>query len=374
MGDKKIKINFIINSLDGGGAEKVLIDLVNNLSIEKYDITISSLSDGVNSKRMIKNIKWRHLCKRNSLIEKIMHHMPLFILCRFLVKKDSDINVAYLEGLPTKVLAKGKLNGRKVAFIHMDISKSNVFTSLYKNKNKCLKDYNRFDRVCFVSRDAMNSFISYYGEIKTACVLHNVVDLRKAYELSKMDVIAQNSIHNDRFKICMVGRLSPEKGINRALDAFSILNAKHNFDVYIVGDGKEKKALIEKKEKLDLNNVFFLGFQENPYSIISKMDLLLCTSFFEGYSTVTIEAISLGVPVLTTDCAGMKDILMGGKYGIITKNDISSIIDGLDNVLSDRCLYETLKKNTDHYCMKLDRNNMCADYDKLFNDMMREDL
>ena len=81
-----------------------------------------------------------------------------------------------------------------------------------------------------------------------------------------------------------------------------------------------------------------------PYPIIKQASLYVCSSYREGYSTSVIEALILGVPIVTTMCSGMEEIL-GSKneYGIITKNTDADLLDGIENIITNPNLYKSYK-------------------------------
>ena len=75
------------------------------------------------------------------------------------------------------------------------------------------------------------------------------------------------------------------------------------------------------------------GFQTNPYAYLKHCDLFVCSSVSEGYSTAVTEALILGLPVITTDCSGMNELLLNGKCGVITENSEDALYLGLKNIL-----------------------------------------
>lgn len=86
-----------------------------------------------------------------------------------------------------------------------------------------------------------------------------------------------------------------------------------------------------------------LGFQENPYICMSEADLFVSSSRVEGYSTVVAEALVLGLPVMTTDCSGMRDLLGDSEYGIITENNIESLYSQIKMMILDKDKYKYFK-------------------------------
>lgn len=87
-----------------------------------------------------------------------------------------------------------------------------------------------------------------------------------------------------------------------------------------------------------------LGFQKNPYKYMSQADLFVCSSRAEGFSTVVTEALILGLPVVTTDCAGMRELLGDNEFGIVADNNDEAIYLALKDMLEDRDKYQHYKK------------------------------
>ena len=88
----------------------------------------------------------------------------------------------------------------------------------------------------------------------------------------------------------------------------------------------------------------FYWFQRNPYSYMKNADLLISSSISEGYPLVSCEALSLGLPILATDCTGNRDVLQNGKYGLLVENTEEGIFRGLKSILDSPQLYENLKE------------------------------
>ena len=86
--------------------------------------------------------------------------------------------------------------------------------------------------------------------------------------------------------------------------------------------------------------VCLLGFHANPYKYLRQGDLFVCSSLSEGYSTAVTEALILGLPIITTDCSGMAELLQNGECGVITENDEAALYEGLKRLLADKSLLE----------------------------------
>lgn len=92
----------------------------------------------------------------------------------------------------------------------------------------------------------------------------------------------------------------------------------------ILGEGEQRQKAELSAEK-NASHFNFLGFQSNPYPYIHSSDALIVTSYTEGFPTVLIEAIALGVPVITTNVGGVEEIVKDGVNGLVVKNDPADI-------------------------------------------------
>jgi len=109
-----------------------------------------------------------------------------------------------------------------------------------------------------------------------------------------------------------------------------------NTNFYILGKGSERDNLINLATENQLGDSFcLLGYKTNPYKYIAKCDLFVCASFAEGFSTAATEALILGVPVVTVEVSGMKEMLgENDEYGIVTDNNEDALYNGIKTMLT----------------------------------------
>ena len=266
------------------------------------------------------------------------------------------------------MLAALKTEGSKLAFVHMDVSQDNIFELLYRTKEKCVADYRSFDRVCFVSEAVQKGFFQKYGKMEHCCVVRNVIDIQQIRE--KQTEPADIHFTTDGLKVAVIGRLEPVKGIDRVITIAAELQKDYEFEILILGSGKEYQNLQRMQEEKGAAKVRLVGYCENPYPILAQADLLLCASRYEGYSTVVTEALALGVPVLTTDCAGMEEQLCGGRYGMIVENHTNCLLEGLRWFLDNRNACEQYRERilTNR---KKKQSCVTEEYDTLFHSLAR---
>ena len=134
-----------------------------------------------------------------------------------------------------------------------------------------------------------------------------------------------------------VGRLEPQKNFSILIQAFSQVRQKYYCRLVILGQGSEQQKLNNLAVELGLeNDVAMLGFVQNPYAYMAKASVFVLSSFVEGLPNVLIEAMALGTPVISTNCqSGPAEILDYGKYGtLIPVGDSKLMAEAILNVLS----------------------------------------
>ncbi|MCM1140351.1 MAG: glycosyltransferase [Muribaculum sp.] len=332
---KRTKILFMINSLRPGGAERVLVNLVNGLNKDKYDITVLTLFGGGANKSL--------LCKDVRLIEVykkapkgfvyITKLFPPKLLHKYFIKEKYDIEVSYLQGVTTRIIGGAPNDVKTIAWMHNFDHPEYAFRCSHE-KMRLLKSYSKIVSVSNVVNEKVENSTNHI--LNNTCVIYNIQDVANIKKLSHEEVpIMRDSIH---FKIIAVGTLYNVKGYLRLLKCLlKIHNLGFNFHMYFVGDGPQRKEL---EQYVILNAmtdyVTFFGYDQNPYKYISKADLNVCSSYTEGFSGTVSEATILGIPTLTTDCAGMQEILgNNNEYGIIVENTDEGLYAGLLDIFEN---------------------------------------
>lgn len=340
------KILFGITSLTLGGAERVLVDIANNLC-DKYDITIFTLyAKGELDKQLDERIKRKSLYQisysdLSKIKKKILVPLRVLLLKKLIyhkkIKDDYNVEIAFLEGPITRLFSVKNKKTRKIAWIHNDISK--VFGNGFKSKLKKMIDkkiYARYENLIFVSKDNLDKFNQVYTDEEIANknkeVIYNYIDkkmvCKKAYEemLLKFD--------KEKINFVTVARLVPQKAIDRLIKVHAKLinnGLYHNF--IVIGDGPEKDNLqsLIKQEKIE-DTFQLLGKMENPYPYIKNSTYFCLLSKFEGYGMVIEEAKILNKPIIITDTAA-REAVKDYDNSIIVENSFEGIYDGLANII-----------------------------------------
>lgn len=361
------KILFLIHDLGQGGAEKVLVNLVNNMDRTKFDITVMSLfGGGVNEQFLNPEIRYITVFKKmipgNSKLMKLLTPKQLH---KWFIKEKYDIEISYLEG-PTARIISGCTNPnvRKICWIHSNHFSMNEVSASFRSPKEAIECYKRFDKIVCVSQYMRDNFCQWVNVKEKCDVLYNIVESDRIRILSKEEA---PEIVSDAVNLVAVGSLKEVKGFDRLLRIVKRLKeSQYNIHLYLLGIGpleKEFKGFIAHNNLRDF--VTMLGYQMNPYKYVAKCDLFVCSSYSEGFSTAVTEALIVGTPVCTTEVSGMKEMLgENNEYGVVTDNDEDALYCGIRRLLDDPDLMLHYKKKAEIRGNKFDHNNTVSAVEK----------
>lgn len=204
-----------------------------------------------------------------------------------------------------------------ICFMHGRTTE-NFKVQIYNQLDNLMQTYS--DRTILVADRQRISLIGGNNQDKVITI-PNAID--KARARKKADALIlphETDRHVENLQVVVVGRLSPEKGVDLFLEALSIVQKKlFRIKALIIGDGPEEKNLIDRCAQLKLNEslVEFLGYLKNPLPYIKSSDCLVVPSRSEGCPNVVLEAMALGKAVIATDVGGVPDLVEQNETGII---------------------------------------------------------
>ena len=347
-----IKILFLIHDLGQGGAEKVLVNLVNNMDLTKFDISVIALfGGGVNEQFLRPEI---HYCSIFSKMipgnSRIMKIFSPDLLHKWFIKEKYDIEISYLEGPSARIISGCPDNTTKlVSWIHVEQHTMKNLAYAFRNCKEAVKCYNRFDKTICVSEFVRNDFCSILKYQGNSMVLYNTIESEKVREKALEKEYCLKS--DGKIRLVAVGTLKESKGYERLLRIIKKLYVeRYPIHLYILGEGPFRKEMEHYICENGLEDtITLLGYQTNPYKYVAKSDLLVCASFAEGFSTAVTEALILGTPVCTVDVSGMRELLGNNdEYGIVTENNEEALYQGIKKLLNDKELLEYYKKQTQY--------------------------
>jgi glycosyltransferase involved in cell wall biosynthesis len=331
------KLLFLIPNLKHGGAEKVLVNLVNNLDKSKFDITVYSIFDvGVNKDFLNSDITYRYKFKR--IFRGNTHFFNLFspeFLYRWFIKESYDVVISYLEGPAARIISGcDNVNIKKIGWIHTEFISRKIAAVGFRNLDEAKKLYGRFNSLIGVSKNVVSSFEETLVTKMPVRVMYNVNETEQIRDLA--GELLEYEYSNDTINICSVGKITSIKGFDRLIEVHKkLIDEGYRLKTHLLGIGEEMPSLKRRVQEIGIADSFlFLGFHKNPYKFVSKCDLYICCSHREGFSTAVTEALVLGVPVLSTDVSGAKELLgENNEFGIVTENSIAGIYKGMRELL-----------------------------------------
>lgn len=340
-----INLLFFIESLSGGGAEKVLRNLMNAMDQSKFDITVQTLYREDAESYLTPGVHYKYCYPAKSRANELRMRAEAAagLTYPLHIKGDYDIEVAYLECGATKIIAGStNKNALKLAWVHCDLQNRIGDSAAFAAATK--KYYAKYDYAVCVSENVRKSFKKMYGDTVPAVTVYNTIDdgeiLKKAAET------LPNDVQKRRLTLVLVGRLNPQKKVERALAAHRrLLDEGIDHDLWIIGEGEERSMLENYIHENHLEeSAELLGFRENPYCLMNAADLLVCSSVYEGFSTFVTEGLILGKPIVTTDVSGMRELLGDSEYGLVTANDDEAFYEGVRRMLTEQGLMQAYAK------------------------------
>lgn len=371
----KKKLLFVTIALDNGGGERSLINLLQLIDYNEYEVDLLLFKNkGLFLKQIPKNVNIilneniLHLMYSNPLKNIFKLRLSLIHIFGTLISKiktcsgtqksqyrwknyykkiipqmkgEYDTAIAYLEGEPILYIIDKVNAKRKIAWIHTD------YTKLEADKKFDEEYYRQLDSIVSISDTCVDILKKEFPELsKKFIYLPNLISSEMISFLSNQYYPKEYTDKN-KVKLVSIGRLVHIKGFDMALEAAKILKAdNYDFKWYIIGEGELKRDLERTKRKLLLNNeIEFLGARTNPYPYIKNADIIVQTSRYEGKSMVLDEAKILEKPIVVTNYDTVRDQIQEGEGKIVEMNP-TDIAKGIEEVIKNKKVYsDYLKKN-----------------------------
>lgn len=380
MSSGKTKVIFLINSLAGGGAEKIMTTLLHNIDRDRFDVSlcltceyrvdydldesiplhipnfdevkitalltavITTLSlarclipvaglSHMHTKYVNVSAQLTTLCRSYFATRKYVESVKPNILVSFLF-------ISSLIAIVLKIQSRGRL--RVACSDHCTLTKElkNFFPLMYIHLPRFL--FRHLDAYVAVSKGVQQDLVrNYHVSREHIRVIYNGTDIDAIKSLVLKPVsleIARLLPDDGAFSIVNVGRLAPPKNQAVLLKAFQIVRRHCNCRLYLIGQGELLAELTDLASELGIaQDVFFLGWQENPFNIMARCDLFVLSSSWEAFPNVLVEAMAIGLPIVSTDCpTGPGEALAGGEYGdLVPVNDAGALANALIRMHDD---------------------------------------
>ncbi len=363
-----MKIAIFLYGLTGGGATRRLVSLAKGFvetgcRVEMVVVDPEGplreevLSSGVELHRLSSSFPWslgkRRLKLRGALssLEAYLRKPPTVFL--------SGANHAHLVALKAWIRA-----GRKCPLI-LRISNHISGSFKWSHKNKLLDFFRRrqirklYPQASFwvaVSRSILEDALSFieYSSRRTR-VIYNPIPVEEIREKARSE--PEHPWLKDKRQpvILGAGRLSPQKDFGTLLRAFALAREKRkDLKLLILGEGKERRELTKLAASLKVSaDVSLPGFTPNPWCYMARADLFVLSSRYEGLPGVLLEAMSVGCPVVSTDClGGCREILADGYYGpLVPVGDHRALSEAMLRVLDNPPPSSLLKTRAEEFSL-----------------------
>lgn len=370
MKNKK-KIIFVSQALWIGGIETALVNLINKLDYNKYDVSCLITQNHLDmAERLNKNCRlivadrhslitftkpykfkklydileepqgatrfrrsiWRIL---NILFKALENHLYSGYIKEQLEVESFDTAIIYNDR--TAEIAVKAIDAKKFLMFYHHGAMRKEYHDRY--------GYEKSEKIIAVSDNIAKELKIYRKKYANKIVtVNNVIDIDSIIEKSK-EPIEEELFPENSFNIVSCGRLAPVKGLHFAVEAVARLVEEGFTDInwYIVGGGPIEKELREQiaKHKME-KHIFMLGMKNNPYPYIKKCDLFIQPSIFEGYSLSIMEAKILGTPILATYAAAGNQI-ENGVDGFLCDTSTASVYENILRLYKNRENLENCK-------------------------------
>lgn len=323
-------------SLGLGGIEKALINLLQLLDKEKYEITlVLEKCEGIFLDQVPKEVKiveYSVCDDKNIIIRKIKNRLKLM---KWKKEHKNKYDFAISFATYSRPGAHIALN----ASVHNALWIHNNYEQIYEKDEGKIKEFfqviqaSKFSKLVFVSYDNQKAVCKYIPEFeKRSFVCNNIIDYKKMYDnsLEKID------IQKRRITFLNVGRHEEhQKRLTRIISASErLVDEGYQFNVWFVGDGVDSQDYqkMVKDAKLD-DTILFLGKKSNPFPYYKLCDAVLLSSMYEGYPVVFVESMTMNKPLVTTRVSDYQEIEDG--YGIVVENSLDGVYFGMKKFLDE---------------------------------------
>jgi len=332
-----LKVIFFISNLTGGGAQRTMVNLLRSIDRSIFVPTLVLLDYNPNHAYAalipedieIINLqsKARYAARK---IKRVIEEIQPDILFSTLIQ----VNFAVWLGKKIS-RSKAKLILRETTYRKKGINTTPIQQLIYRTI------YRQADGVIGLSEGVANHMIeSYRLDNSKVTTIYNPIDINDIKDKSELECIDS---YNKKFKLISCGRLAKEKDYPTLIKALYMLkqNGYSDFELFILGEGTEKKQLETMVDNFGLNDhIKFIGFKENPYSYMRQADILILSSLWEGFGHVIVEAMACWTAVISSDCpSGPREIITDNVNGLLFKT-------GDEEDLAEKII--SLINNTEH--------------------------
>jgi sugar transferase (PEP-CTERM/EpsH1 system associated) len=364
----KYKVLHVVLSMETGGLENGIVNLVNNADHNQFSVDILCLREKGTLAQRIKN--------PNSQVTFDGNQDPgLFTAIKKIYKAciDGQYHIVHSHGFTT-MLASYIATRLARTKIMMNGEHGTLYYSSAKQRILQRFLFKKMDINLTVSRELKRKIHKVFNfSLENFKPIINGVDTDKFNHKLPVSLLEELCLKNDSFIIGSVGRLVAVKNYPSLIKAFAITHNKHpKTHLVIAGEGPERVDLESLITELNIaDHVHLLGNRDDVANIMNAIDIFVLPSFSEGLSNTLLEAMSCGTPVIASDVGGNPEIIKTNITGFLyPSNDIQALSHILTDLCEDSSLVETLSKQArehivDNYSLQSMVDNYEATYAEL---------
>jgi len=379
MTPSKKNLLFYIGTLEGGGAERVLIELLKNLNRDKYKLFIAlNRPEGAFFDRIPDDVK---LLDRSPLYRSKTNLFKRYFGLASIIKQEKiDLAMSFLPGANRSLLRSRFLMDKNVKILLNEQNNPSFISrkeqSLFRKKLEQMemsRYYSKADGMV-VSCEGLKEY--FLSKLKLSSVkihvIYNMISLDEIWDFAHKPANGVELDDNLR-TIVAVGRLTEQKAYNDMLSVFKSVNERVPSRLIILGEGPDRSKIEAQIQHLALDeSVLMPGFVDNPFSFMSKADLYLSTSRWEGFHLTIAEAMACGTVPVATDCDyGPREIIKNGENGrLLPVGDTKALSNAVIELLENEKLRKEMSENAIKRARDFDANQIVKEYEKVFDDFL----
>lgn len=360
------KVLFVANNMLGGGAEKVLLNILKNVDRSKFQVDLLLIEKrGIRYNEIPDYINVSFLYDEKDIV---LSNDPKYLesLYNKHIHQDYDVEIAFLEGPPTLFLAHStNKRSKKIAWVHVDLAAFPWTAYLYNSVEQERNIYTRFDKIVFVSETNLTAFEKKYHPHDRLLLLYNPINTEEIKRESTLYTVDEK-----RFMFCYVASISKRKGQDKLILAIKrLVDEGYDCCLYLIGEGGMREDFILLCENLGIRHrVIFTGYHKNPHPFIKAADVFVHASDSEGYPLVLCESLTLQTPIVATKCSGSIDVLKNGEYGIITDISVDDLYRGMKELMLSKEKREYFAQKGSEWLQNYSFRQSLAEIEKLLDE------
>jgi glycosyltransferase involved in cell wall biosynthesis len=384
----RTRVMFVLGSLAGGGAERVVAHLMKHINRDEFEPRVGLL--------------WRHgrylseFAERDLVVPDLMHGripyydqppwwhlLPLLALVPLQQREvfrlfHPDIVVTVTKSMNLAARASlAMVGGRPIAWI---VREGNNTSAMIDSESRgplerTLQNtlvracYRRADRVIAISNGVGASLVNRFkidpARIRT---IFNAVDLAQVRKRAAESI----ALPLNRPFIVAAGRLVHQKGFDLLIRAYAERIAHRGVALVILGEGPERTRLEQLARDATVgDDVHLPGFVDNPWAYFARASMFVCSSRWEGFGNVIVEAMASGAPVVATDCDfGPREIVQHEKTGLLVPvESVDRLGAAMASLLDDPSLASRLGTAGRRRALDFDVEQMTRAYETIFREL-----